>query len=92
MPAWFDLLRTPMAAPETQSLRRMRRIWQAKCLGLAGLVFWFAELRDMLGARTALSLAGALIVSTLCYTALYWLRKQQADQLFLMSDNEEAAR
>ena len=38
MPLWLDMLRTPMAAPETRDLRRLRRIWQVLCLLLAASV------------------------------------------------------
>src|SRR3546814_11329111 len=32
MPLWLDMLRTPMAAPETIRLRVMRRAWLSPCV------------------------------------------------------------
>ena len=43
MPLWLDMLRTPMAAPETRDLRRLRRIWQVLCLLLAATVIAFVR-------------------------------------------------
>ena len=43
MPLWLDLLRTPMAAPETGALRRMRLVWQGLCLSVALVVGFFAQ-------------------------------------------------
>ena len=41
MPLWLDLLCTPMAAPETRPLRRLRLAWQALCLTSAAVVGFF---------------------------------------------------
>src|SRR3546814_11714535 len=38
MPLWLDMLRTPMAAPETIRLRVIRLAWLSLCVSLAGLV------------------------------------------------------
>lgn len=32
MPLWLDMLKTPMAAPETPRLKTMRRTFQALCI------------------------------------------------------------
>lgn len=87
MPLWLDLLRTPMAAPETPALRRMRRTWQALCLSLALLVAVFARARGVLGAA-APGLVFALLVTTILYTALYVRRKNAADTAFLDAAGE----
>ena len=45
MPLWLDLLRTPMAAPETVPLRAKRRTWQLLCLSTALAVGLITPLR-----------------------------------------------
>jgi hypothetical protein len=88
MPLWLDMLRTPMAAPETSALRRMRRTWQLLCVATALFVGFFGQLRPVVG-RLAVPLAAGLLVATLLYTGLYLGRKRSADERFL-SQPEEA--
>lgn len=84
MPLWFDLLRTPMAAPETRRLRRMRTAWQILCL-LTALGVWFiAPLRGVLG-QAAPCIVMVLILLTLIQSLIYWTAKQRADNGVLMS-------
>ncbi|BBF72623.1 hypothetical protein EWH08_19095 [Sphingobium indicum] len=83
MPLWLDLLRTPMAAPETSDLRRMRRTWQALCILLALVVGGFGPLRQWVGRPAVAAVALALLVGTALYTALYLARKQRADTAYL---------
>src|SRR3546814_14217306 len=45
MPLWLDMLRTPMAAPETIRLRVMRLAWLSLCVALAGSVILRSEER-----------------------------------------------
>lgn len=82
MPLWFDLLRTPMAAPETPTLRRMRRTWQGLCLALSAAVLFVGFLSQAAG-RAGACLVAALLVGTAAYTALYLGRKHRADSAFL---------
>lgn len=82
MPLWLDLLRTPMAAPETSTLRRMRRTWQGLCLALAVAVFFVGFLSRVAG-RAAQCVVAALLIGTAAYTLLYLGRKHRADQAFL---------
>lgn len=82
MPLWLDLLRTPMAAPETRALRRMRSIWQALCLSVALLLGLFGRVHAALG-RAAPCLAAGLLVAAVLYTWLYLRRKTAADTAFL---------
>lgn len=89
MPLWLDLLRTPMAAPETVALRRLRLTWQALCLTLAANVALLQPLEHVLG-RAAACLAAALMIATLCVTILYLTRKHRADCAFLDSPGEDA--
>ena len=87
MPLWLDLLRTPMAAPETRALRRMRLLWQALCLSLALVTAFFAQVHAILG-RAAPCLALALLVAAGLYTWLYLHRKNAADNAFLERTGE----
>ena len=82
MPLWLDLLRTPMAAPETRSLRRMRLIWQGLCLSVALVVGFFQPIHSVLG-RAVPCLVLALLVAAGLYTWLYLYRKNAADNAFL---------
>ncbi|WP_010339777.1 hypothetical protein [Sphingobium yanoikuyae] len=82
MPLWLDLLRTPMAAPETRALRRMRLIWQGLCLSVALVVGFFSQVHAALG-RAAPCLALGLIVAAGAHTWLYLRRKNAADNAFL---------
>jgi len=82
MPLWLDLLRTPMAAPETDDLRAMRRTWQILCVACAVSVLAIAPLVALLGKAASFGVA-ALLVTTALYTALYVTRKNRADNAFL---------
>jgi hypothetical protein len=84
MTLWLDMLRTPMAAPETSDLRRMRRTWQLLCLLLACATLFFHALHRTVGAA-APAIAGALLLATILYTGLYWRRKNCADDALLAS-------
>ncbi|MDT7532983.1 hypothetical protein OVY48_05945 [Sphingobium sp. SA2] len=82
MPLWLDLLRTPMAAPESRSLRRMRFTWQGLCLSLALSVGLFTPFHRMAGQLAPVLVAVLLLVTAL-YTGLYVARKQRVDKAFL---------
>jgi len=82
MPLWLDLLRTPMAAPETATLRRMRFIWQALCVSCALVVGLFSPLRHIVGRAAPIG-AALLLCVTAGYTSLYLVRKHRADRAFL---------
>ncbi len=87
MPLWLDLLRTPMAAPETGALRRMRLVWQGLCLSVAVVVGFFAQVHAALG-RAAPCLAAALLAAAALYTWLYLRLKNAADTAFLQETGE----
>lgn len=89
MPLWLDLLRTPMAAPETAGLRRMRLGWQVLCLALSGTLFLFEDLHS-LAPGLATPLAACLLIATLLQTGLYWTRKNRADAALLAPSDGEA--
>ncbi len=82
MPLWLDLLRTPMAAPETPSLRRMRLTWQVLCLSSALVVGLFSPFYRAVGQLAPLT-AALLLIVTGGWTAFYLVRKHRADTVFL---------
>lgn len=82
MPLWLDMLRTPMAAPETVGLRRLRFIWQGLCLTLAASIVGLGSLRAVLG-RAAPCMIAILLVTTLLATLIYLRRKHHADTVYL---------
>ena len=79
---WLDLLRTPMAAPETRALRRLRLGWQALCFVCAATIGFFGPLHRALGRPAAYGSA-ALLLATAVWTVVYLVRKQRADAAFL---------
>src|SRR3546814_9063374 len=70
MPLWLDFLTTPMAAPETCGLRRLRYGWQALCLTLAASIVAQGELRELVG-RLAPAATGVLLAAAVMTTILY---------------------
>ena len=82
MPLWLDLLRTPMAAPETDDLRTMRRTFQVLCVASAIGVLAISPLVRLFG-RPASFMVAALLMTTALHTALYVFRKNRADNAFL---------
>lgn len=87
MPLWLDMLRTPMAAPETVGLRRLRFIWQGLCLTLAASIAGLGPLRVILG-RAAPCIIAILLVTTLLATLIYLRRKHHADTVYLATLGE----
>lgn len=77
-PPWRDLLLIPMAAPETPSLRMMRRTWQALCLSLALVMLGFPGLHRLAGTGATL-LAALLIAAAVATGGAYWRAKLRAD-------------
>lgn len=88
MPLWLDMLRTPMAAPETADLRRLRRTWQILCLLLGASVILLRPLLGLVGRAAPCAIA-ALLVAALLTTALYLARKHRADTAFLDAGGED---
>ena len=82
MPLWLDLLRTPMAAPETRSLRDLRLIWLALCVASALAIGGFHQLHRALG-RAAPCLALSLLVALALWSWRYLSRKNAADSAWL---------
>lgn len=82
MPLWLDLLRTPMAAPETRELRRRRYLWQFLCVTLAVSIFCLRPLRATFGPIVGL-LCAALLLAVLVCGIRYFRRKNAADDAWL---------
>lgn len=83
MPLWLDLLRTPMAAPETDPLRSMRRTFQLLCVASALGVLANPLLVALVGP-IATFVTAVVLVMTALHTVLYMMRKKRADEAWLM--------
>lgn len=90
MPLWLDLMRTPMAAPETDDLRAMRRTFQILCVASAIGVLAISPLVQLFG-RPASFVVAALLITTALHTALYVFRKNRADNAYLAAAVSEEA-
>ena len=82
MPLWLDLMKTPMAAPETADLRGMRRTFQILCVASALGVLLISPLVRLFGSPASFAVA-ALLLTTALHAALYVYRKNRADNAFL---------
>ena len=82
MPLWLDFLRTPMAAPETENLRWMRRTFQVLCILSALGVIAISPLVALFG-KPASFVVAVILATTALHTALYVVRKNRADDAFL---------
>ena len=88
MPLWLDMLRTPMAAPETPQLRRMRRTALWLCLASALAVTAIRPLIAAMGRGAPLGIGVLLIVSGL-HAVLYAVRKHRADEAWIAASAKE---
>ena len=77
----ITFLKTPMAAPETRTLRRMRRLWMALCWSLALAVLLLPALKTLLGPWAALP-ALLLTVAAMLHGFVYFRAKARADDAF----------
>jgi uncharacterized membrane protein len=79
---WLDILRTPMAAPETPALKAMRLaiLWSA--IGLAIAICALQPLRAVLGAGAGGALAG-LVLALVVLVPVYVIAKNRADNAYL---------
>jgi len=82
MPLWVEFLRTPMAAPETARLRRLRYGWQALCLVLAASIAGQGRLRGLIGMAAPVATALLMVTAALA-TIVYLFTKHRADTAFL---------
>lgn len=81
----IDFMKTPMAAPETSRLRRMRRLWMALCWSLALCVLLLPLLKLVLGTKAALPALLLSIVLAL-HGARYFSAKSRADAAYSKGD------
>ncbi|EPR11045.1 hypothetical protein M527_04840 [Sphingobium indicum IP26] len=86
-PLWLELLLTPMAAPETDGLKRQRRVWQVLCLSLGASIVLLRPLERALG-RAAPFLVAGVLAATIVSTLLYLVRKHRADSAWLHRQDE----
>ena len=89
MPLWLDMMKTPMAAPETDDLRAMRRTFQILCVVSALGVLAISLLVHLFG-KPASFVVAALLATTALHTALYVFRKNRADDAWLLSGGKTA--
>lgn len=78
-------MKTPMAAPETSRLRRMRRLWMALCWSLALCVLLHPLLKVLLGAKAALP-AMLLCLALVAHGLRYFAAKNRADEAWLKGE------
>ena len=74
----ITFLKTPMAAPETLGLRRMRRLWMALCWSLALAVLLLPLRKVLLGPWAALP-ALLLAAAAMLHGFVYFRAKSRAD-------------
>lgn len=84
----LEFMATPMAAPETPALRRLRWCWVALCAslcaGVSGISFWV-----VLIGQWAPALVLALAVSTLSVGWFYFSAKTCADDAWNVRELDE---
>ncbi|RIA46271.1 hypothetical protein DFR49_0807 [Hephaestia caeni] len=88
MPLWLDMLRTPMAAPETRMLRRSRHLWQLLCVSLAISILCLRPLRALAGPSAGV-LCAALLFAVLVSGFRYFRAKNAADDAWLAGRGRE---
>lgn len=87
----IDFLRTPLAAPETPRLRRLRLSWTGLCVALGIAVLCNSALVSLLGPGAALPALLLLVVMPLM-GFIYLRAKSRADAAYfgeLASPEEE---
>ncbi len=77
----ITFIKTPMAAPETRTLRRMRRLWMALCWSLALAVLLLPVVKVLLGKWAALP-ALLLLAAAMLHGLVYFRAKARADDAF----------
>lgn len=82
MPLWLDLLRTPMAAPETKALKRMRMTILSICAILLVSIAALAPLRAAVGIAAG-GVVAALLAVLAVLVPIYVVTKNRADDRHL---------
>ena len=94
MLTWMDWLRTPMAAPETRSLKFMRVSILVICLALIVSIAAITPLKAAIGAWAG-GTAGLLMLALVIVVPFYVITKNRADDahlIRLISVREKAER
>ncbi len=81
----WELAKTPMAAPETRSLKRMRLVWLLLCVILALSIGQLALLKSLMGVKGALIPLALLIVAPVLGWR-YFRLKRIADDRWLFEE------
>lgn len=88
MSPWLDMLRTPLAAPETKALRRRRHFWQFLCVALALSILLLQLLRAIIGPAASV-ICAALICAVTLFGFTYFRAKNAADVAWLAQQTGE---
>ena len=78
----LEWLKTPMAAPESGSLRALRFTILGTCLALLVIILFFADLLAVIGPAIAGGVAGLLSI-LMVLVPVYVGAKNRADDAFL---------
>ena len=78
----LDWLKTPMAAPESATLRSLRFTILGTCAALLGLTLLFAPLHALIGPAVA-GVAGGLLVVLAVLVPVYIRLKNRADDAWI---------
>lgn len=81
----WELAKTPMAAPETKSLRRLRLAWMILCVLLALSIGQLALLKSIFGNLAAL-IPFLLVIAVPLLGWRYFYLKRVADDLWLYEE------
>lgn len=78
----LDVLRTPMAAPETRSIKLMRMTILVLCSALVGSIAAIDPLRAVIGIGAG-AVVGGLLLVLLVLVPVYFVAKTRADDAHL---------
>lgn len=81
----WQLAKTPMAAPETSSLKRLRYCWMILCILAAVSVGQIAFLKTLFGSRAGL-IPLALLLCVMIVGWVYFRAKRSADDAWLYEE------
>lgn len=78
----LDVLRTPMAAPETPGIKRMRMTILVLCSALVGSIAAIDPLRAVIGIGAG-AVVGGLLIVLVVLVPVYFVTKTRADDAHL---------
>ena len=82
MPLWLEMLRTPMAAPETRRLKTMRMTILSICVVLLFSIAALAPLRAAIGIAAG-GIVAVLLAVLAVLVPVYIVIKNRADDRYL---------